>query len=445
MRKEHTPFLAKRRLTSFRWALLGFLALILLGTFLLMLPVSSSTHEATSFLDCLFTATSASCVTGLTVVDTGLHWSLFGKIVIMVMIQIGGLGVITMTMALIRLSGRKISLYQRSVTQDSVSARYGGGVFEIVKYIIGTTLLLEGIGALLLSVPFVRDFGFMKGVGYAVFHSVSAFCNAGFDLMGGFRSLSAYADDIYVNIVIILLIISGGAGFFVLRDISRKKFRFSRYTFQSRVVIYTSLILIAVPAVYFFLFDFRDMDMKERILASLFQSVTTRTAGFNTADQGQLSDSASLITIILMLIGGSPGSTAGGMKTTTIAVLIISSIAVFNQTDDAHTRTRRIADSTIKAASAIFLLYMAMFITAAIVICDLEKIRLIDCLFETASAIGTVGITKGITPGLKTATRGILMFLMFFGRLGCLTIIYAALPRVRKEPAKVPLENISVG
>lgn len=410
-----------------------------------MLPISNNYGKVTPFLTSLFTATSATCVTGLALFDTGTYWSLFGKIVILIMIQIGGLGVVTMTMALIGNTGRKISLFQRSLTQDSISAEHAGGIMKMVNYIIRITLFFEILGGILLSFVFVGEYGLVKGVAYGMFHSISAFCNAGFDLIGHFNSFTGYVDNIYFNVVIMALIIFGGIGFYTWQDIKTHKFNIRKYSLQSRIILYVSGLLIVIPALYFFFFEFRYYGVKERVLASLFQSVTSRTAGFNTVAQGDLSDSASLITIILMLIGGSPGSTAGGMKTTTIAVLFISSIAVFNQTEDAHTKTRRISDSTIKAASAIFLFYIVVFITSAIIICSLENLRLIDCLFETASALGTVGITRGITPGLRVPAKVILIFLMIFGRVGIMTIIYATLPRVRKEPVKLPLSNISVG
>lgn len=410
-----------------------------------MLPISNNYGKVTPFLTSLFTATSATCVTGLALFDTGTYWSLFGKIVILIMIQIGGLGVVTMTMALIGNTGRKISLFQRSLTQDSISAEHAGGIMKMVNYIIRITLFFEILGGILLSFVFVGEYGLVKGVAYGMFHSISAFCNAGFDLIGHFNSFTGYVDNIYFNVVIMALIIFGGIGFYTWQDIKTYRFNIRKYSLQSRIILYVSGLLIVIPALYFFFFEFRYYGVKERILASLFQSVTSRTAGFNTVVQGHLSDSASLITIILMLIGGSPGSTAGGMKTTTIAVLFISSIAVFNQTEDAHTKTRRISDSTIKAASAIFLFYIVVFIMSAIIICSLENLRLIDCLFETASALGTVGITRGITPGLRVPAKVILIFLMIFGRVGIMTIIYATLPRVRKEPVKLPLSNISVG
>lgn len=439
------PKAIKRKLSSFRWILLSFMVLILTGTILLTLPISNIDGHPTPFLDAFFTATSASCVTGLIVRDTATYWSTFGKIVILIMIQIGGLGVITMTLALVKLSGKKISLYQRSITQDTLSASHGGGIFKMVAFIFKVTLFFESIGALLLSIPFISEFGFINGIAKAIFHSISAFCNAGFDIMGNYSSLTKYMGNAYINIVIMLLIICGGLGFYTWDDIKKNKFNITKYTLQSKIIIITSLLLIVLPAIYFFFYEYNKLPLLERSLASLFQSVTTRTAGFNTTDQKSLSDSGLLISIMLMLIGGSPGSTAGGLKTTTIAVLIISGLSVFRQSEEASTFNRRISDGTIKAASAIFLLYIALFAFSAIIISGTENLRLIDCLFETASAIGTVGLTTGITPMLKSSTKLVLAFLMFFGRVGCLTIIYAALPRTKNNPSRFPLDHINVG
>lgn len=445
MIKYSEPKAIKVKLSSFRWVLLGFMTLILLGTLLLMLPISSANHIKTPFLDALFTATSASCVTGLIVKDTATYWSNFGKIIILIMIQIGGLGVITMTLALVKLSGRKISLYQRSITQESLSANHGGGIFKMVAFIFKITIIFELIGAILLSIPFIQDFGLIEGIIKAIFHSISAFCNAGFDIMGNFSSLTNYVSNPIVNITIMMLIICGGLGFYTWEDIKKHKFKFVKYTLQSKIIIFTSFILIILPAIYFFLHEYYKLPLLERSFASLFQSITTRTAGFNTTDQAELSDSGLLISIMLMLIGGSPGSTAGGLKTTTIAVLIISSLSVFRQNDEAHAFSRRIEDSTVKAAASIFLLYVILFAFSAIIISGIENLPLIDCLFETASAIGTVGLTTGITPDLQDITRIIIIFLMFFGRVGCLTLIYAALPRNTRNSSRFPLDHINVG
>ena len=436
--------LRKGRISSFHWVLISFLLLILAGTFLLTLPISSADHVNTPFLDCLFTATSASCVTGLIVKDTATYWSTFGKFVIIFMIQIGGLGVVTMTVALVRISGRKLSLYQRSVTQQSLSADHGGGILKYVYFMIGSTIFFELLGAFFLSFVFVKKFGFLKGTAYSLWHSISAFCNAGFDLMGNFSSLTSFVGDTYFNIVIMALIIFGGLGFNTWLDIRKHKWHLGAYSLQSKIILLTSFILTVFPALYFYFFEYVGLAGKERVLASIFQSVTCRTAGFNTSDLSKLSSSGALVSMILMIIGGSPGSTAGGLKTTTIAVMVISSIAVFKQAADVTIFKRRIDNTAVRAASAIIMIYLVLFIGAAIIICDIEKLPLISCLFEIASAIGTVGLTMGITPMFHTPTKMILIFLMFFGRVGCLTLIYALLPRI-KETAKLPMEHVNVG
>ena len=320
-----------------------------------------------------------------------------------------------------------------------------GGIVRLTGFILKTTFVIEVIGAVCLFPVIYRDFG-VRGIWLSLFHSVSAFCNAGFDLMGtnkAFSSLTAYSSEIALNIVIMLLIIIGGIGFLVWDDIKSNKFHWGRYRMQSKVVLTTTLFLITVPAVYFC--EFGALSGKERILSSLFQAITPRTAGFNTADLSRMSSTGQAVTIMLMLIGGSPGSTAGGMKTTTIAVLIFSAISVFRRKDSVECFNRRIADSAIKNASAILLMYIVLFIMGGIVISGIENLPLNVCLFETASAIGTVGLSLGITPTLGSISRIILMALMFFGRVGGLTVIFAAVSASRRNISKKPQEKITVG
>ena len=335
----------KKRLNSFQVIIVSFLAMILLGTLLLMLPFSSQARVITPFFDCLFTAVSATCVTGLVVKDTATYWSLFGQIVILLLIQVGGMGVITIGLAIIRASGKKIGLWQRSTMQESISAPQVGGIVRLTGFILKTSAMIELTGAVLLAPVFCRDFGFFKGIWYSIWHSVSAFCNAGFDLMGTrekFSSLCTYHDRIYLNCVIMALIVVGGIGFLVWNDIKTHKFQFQKYTLQSKIVLLTSLLLIVIPAVYFFLYEFNELPMKDRVISSLFQSVTTRTAGFNTQDLSAMDESGTSIMIFLMLIGGSPGSTAGGMKTVTFAVLFLAAITVFSRRNDVQCFKRRL-------------------------------------------------------------------------------------------------------
>ncbi|WP_173386936.1 TrkH family potassium uptake protein [Ruminococcus flavefaciens] len=436
------------RMTSFQVIILSFFGLILIGTLLLMLPISSRQRSVTSFSDSMFTAVSATCVTGLVVKDTATYWSLFGQSVILMLIQIGGMGVITIGLAIIRASGRKIGLSQRSTMQESISAPQVGGIVKLTGFILKTSLIIELIGAALLAPVFCKDFGILKGIGYAVFHSVSAFCNAGFDLLGirgHFSSLTSYHSNIYLNIVIMVLIITGGIGFLVWHDIGTHKHHLKKYSMQSKVVLLTSAVLIVLPAVYFFFCEYEDASFGNRMIYSVFQSVTTRTAGFNTTDLAAMEESGTAVMIILMLVGGSPGSTAGGMKTSTLAVLFLSAITVFSRRNDVQCFKRRISEETVRSAGAVLFMYLVLFFTSGVIISRTEELPLLTCLFETGSAIGTVGLTLGITSTLSGISRVILMALMFFGRVGGLTLIYAAVPSSESSKIKLPLEKITVG
>ena len=438
----------KNRFTSFQIIILGFIAIILIGALLLMLPVSSKAGIITPFNEALFTSTSAVCVTGLVVQDTATYWSWFGQGIILVLIQIGGLGVITIAVSFALLSGRKISLMQRSVMQEAISAPKVGGIVRLTGFILKGTFLVEFTAAFIMMPVFVKDFG-AKGIWMAIFHSISAFCNAGFDLMGTenakYASLTSYISHPLINITIMLLIIIGGIGFLTWEDILKNKYRIKNYRMQTKVILTTSLLLILFPAFFFFFRDFADMPMQERIFSSLFQAVTPRTAGFNTADLTMMTEGGLGIVIALMLVGGSPGSTAGGMKTTTLAVLIANTLACFRRKEDAQMFGRRIENSTVKNAATIFMMYIVFFFGGAIVISAVEGLSFSTCLFETASAIGTVGLTLGITPGLGVISQIILMILMFLGRVGGLTLIYAALSGSDKKISKLPQEKMTVG
>ena len=438
----------KNRFTSFQIIILGFIAIILIGALLLMLPVSSKAGIITPFNEALFTSTSAVCVTGLVVHDTATYWSWFGQGIILVLIQIGGLGVITIAVSFALLSGRKISLMQRSVMQEAISAPKVGGIVRLTGFILKGTFLVEFTAAFIMMPVFVKDFG-AKGIWMAIFHSISAFCNAGFDLMGTenvkYASLTSYISHPLINITIMLLIIIGGIGFLTWEDILKNKYRIKNYRMQTKVILTTSLLLILFPAFFFFFRDFADMPMQERIFSSLFQAVTPRTAGFNTADLTMMTEDGLGIVIALMLVGGSPGSTAGGMKTTTLAVLIANTLACFRRKEDAQMFGRRIENSTVKDAATIFMMYIVLFFGGAIVISVVEDLSFSTCLFETASAIGTVGLTLGITPGLGVISQIILMILMFLGRVGSLTLIYAALSDSGKKISKLPQEKMTVG
>jgi trk system potassium uptake protein TrkH len=437
----------RKRLTSAQIIILGFSGVILLGALLLTLPLSSRSGVFTPFEDALFTATSAVCVTGLVVRDTATYWSAFGQGVILFLIQIGGMGVITVAASFTILSGKKISLMQRNTMQEALSAPSLGGIVRLTGFAVKATLLFELLGAAALAPVFCRDFG-AKGLWMALFHSVSAFCNAGFDLMGireQFSSLTAYAAQPAVNVTVMLLIITGGIGFLTWDDLRTNRWHWRKYRMQTKVILTSTGLLLVVPAVYFFLREFAALPLNQRVWLSLFQAVTPRTAGFNTADLTTLSEPGGYITMALMLVGGAPGSTAGGMKTTTLAVLLATAAATFRRREDAAFFGRRVDADAVRNAATIFLMYIVLFFGGALAISMLEGLPMYLCLFETASAIGTVGLTLGVTPGLGAVSRLILIGLMFFGRVGGLTLIFAALSGAKKTGSKLPQEKITVG
>lgn len=442
------PVHKKIRLSSFQIIILGFMGVILMGACLLVLPVSSREGVTTPFHEALFTSTSAVCVTGLVVQDTASYWSYFGQAVILVLIQIGGLGVVTVAAMISLLSGRKISLKQRSTMQEAISAPQMGGIVKLTGFIVRTTLIIEFIGAIFMLPVFCKEQG-LKGIWLSFFHSISAFCNAGFDLLGTehakYVSLTSYMGHPVINITIMALIIIGGIGFLTWDDICMNKYRVKNYRMQSKVILVTTILLILIPTIYFYFGEFQQLEWGERIFASFFQAVTPRTAGFNTADLTIMTGAGQCIIIILMLIGGSPGSTAGGIKTTTFAVLFANAIAVFQKKDYAHFFGRRMEEDVIRNASTILTMYLALFLSGGWIISVLEGIELGTCLFETASAIGTVGLTLGITPELGIVSQGILIILMFFGRVGGLTLIYAAVSGTQKKLSRLPQGKIMVG
>ena len=437
-----------KRLSSSQIIILGFAAVILLGSLLLMLPFATKDGHGAVFTDALFTATSAVCVTGLVVQDTATYWSAFGHAVILTLIQIGGMGVVTVAIAISTFSGKQISLKQRSTMQEAISAHKVGGIVRLTGFIIKMTILFELLGALVMAPTFCKEFGFFKGVWYAIFHSISAFCNAGFDLMGvksEYSSLTYFIANPVINSAVIALIIIGGIGFLTWEDIKTNKHHIRRYRMQSKVILTTTALLILFPALYFFFFEFGNKPLGERVWSSLFQAVTPRTAGFNTADLTQISEAGSLLTIMLMLIGGSPGSTAGGMKTTTLAVMLSTAVSVFRRREHARFFGRRISDDTVRNAATVFMMYLVLFLTGGFVISRVEGLPLLTCLYETASAIGTVGLTLGITPDLGIVSQIILIFLMYIGRVGGLTLIFSTVSGNRGNTARLPQEKLTVG
>ena len=439
-------------MTTERLVALSFLGVILTGALLLTLPISSKTGDFTAFSDCLFTATSATCVTGLVVVDTFTHWSVFGQLVVLLLIQIGGLSFMTLITIFAIFTKKHISLKEMNILTQSAGNVRRDAVITLIKGIIFGTLIVEATGTLFLSFCLCPEVG-AKGVYYAMFHSVSAFCNAGFDLMGfkgEFSSLTSYVDNVAVNSIIMVLIVVGGLGFFVWTDLIKCKFRFKKLEMHSKIVISTTAVLILFGAVCFFIFEYahslKDLPLGDKILASFFQSVTTRTAGFNTIDQSALSDSGKLTSVFLMITGGSPGSTAGGIKTTTLAVIIISTIAGASNHENSVIFKKKIAAESIKQAHTIATTYIIFAVVSTCLICAFEPhIPLSDILFEVASAIGTVGLTTGITPTLSEASKIVLIILMYAGRLGAMTLMLVLSERHSKVPLDRPSEKVIVG
>ncbi len=432
--------------------LLSFALVILTGALLLMLPFATYAPGCADFRDTLFTAVSATCVVGLIVKDTATTWTWFGQAVILTMIQIGGMGFITVTILFAIISGRKIGLFHRILMKNSISAPQIGGIIRLTGFILKAVLVIEAIAAVLMMPFFISNFG-LKGIWYAIFHSISAFCNAGFDLFGtreNYSSLTTCAFDPVINIVIMLLIIIGGIGFLTWDDVMKHKLKFRKYHLQSKLAILTSALLIILPAIFYFCYEFTrttwgDLTLSERIYASIFQAVTPRTAGFNTVDLSAMTPVSRAIMMVLMLIGGSPGSTAGGLKTTTIAVLLLGMIASFAKKENIEILGRRITDSTVRYASTIFLMYVTLFSVGGCIISVADHVSLSRSLFESASAIGTVGLTLGLTPGLGMVSRTVLVILMYLGRVGPLTLVYASHASRVQNISKMPVENINVG
>jgi trk system potassium uptake protein TrkH len=441
------------RITPSQIIVLGFLCLILLGALLLMLPISGRAGHATSFLDALFTATSATCVTGLVVHDTATYWSLFGQIVILLLIQIGGMGFVTIAVGITVLRGKKIGLRQRFIMQESIGAFQVAGIVRMTSFIVKYVALCEGIGALLLATRFCPRYGFARGLWYAVFHSISAFCNAGFDLMGNdapYSSLTAWERDPIINLTIMLLIIIGGIGFTTWADVHEHGVRFHAYRLQTKLVLVTTGVLLAAPLLFFLIYEFQlpqwaGLSASQKVWAALFQSVTPRTAGFNTVNLALLSEPSVLILILLMLVGGSPGSTAGGFKTTTLATVFLSVRSTLNRKDGIQAFGRRLEESVLSRATVLVFLYLAFSLSGAAAISILDRIPVLTAMFETASAIGTVGLTLGVTPMLSVPSHLILIFLMYFGRIGGLTMIYALAVTTLPSPVRMPQERVTIG
>lgn len=433
--------------------LFGYCFIILIGALLLIMPFASQDGKYTDFLTAIFTATSATCVTGLIVVNTYTHWSFFGQLIILCLIQIGGIGFMTFCIAAISLTKKKIGYISRSLMQNSISAPQLAGIVRMTKFVIYGTLLVEGSGALFLSNFYIPRYGLSKGIWYSIFHSISAFCNAGFDLMGEkteFISFTAQVGNLYVNLILMLLIIVGGLGFFVWQDLLESKLHFSRMHLHTKLVIFLSSILVIGGAALLYTSEkggaeFQMLNFPERIIASFFQSVSARTAGFNTIDIGSMTQTGQFLIICLMFIGGSPGSTAGGIKTTTFAVLTLSVLTTFWHRKSIEVFGRRMEEGITRLASCVFMIYLFLVCFAAMVISRIEGIPLLSALFESVSAIATVGLTTGITPILGNTSLILLIVLMIIGRAGSLTMLLAFSSRKNPAVSTLPLEKIQIG
>lgn len=432
---------------------IGFLAIILLGTFLLMLPVSNKDGEVPRFVDAFFTATSATCVTGLVVYDTYLHWTLFGQIVIILLIQIGGLGFMSIITMFSVLARKKIGLRARSMLQESVNMQQLTGIVRMIKKIVIGTAIFEGTGAIILAIRFIPKMGVAEGIYNSIFLSISAFCNAGFDLngkYGEYSSLVEFQDDVLVLVTLMLLILIGSIGFFVWNDIIINKFKFKRYQLHTKLALTITIGLTLFGAILFFILEQDDtlkgMSTGNQILSSFFLSVSPRTAGFNTVDLAQLSPASKLIHLIYMFIGGNPGSTAGGAKTTTVAVLFISAWSNIRNNEDCNIFGRRLEGDILKRAVTIIMTNITLIIISVIIISAVQReISMGDITFEIFSALNTVGMTTGITRDFNTLSRFIVAFLMFCGRVGSVSFVLVFAENKKYISAKNPIEKISIG
>ncbi len=451
------------RWNTLRITALGFLSVIFSGAVLLWLPVSN--EKPAAFIDALFTSVSAVCVTGLVTITPASQFTLFGKAVLLLLIQIGGLGVIACAALFFFLLRKRLELKERILLQEAYGAQRLSGIVGLVKKVIAGTLTVEGAGAALYAIQFVPEYGFFRGIWYAVFHAVSAFCNAGIDILGD-NSLADYAMNPIVNITTILLIILSGIGFTVWFDVLENvreavrselpgRWRFHRLKLHSKLAIVTTLVLIGTGAVFIFVAEYRNpdtlggMNAAQKLMAALFQSVTTRTAGFYTFSQGALHEESKLFCAILMFIGGSPGGTAGGVKTTTFAMLFLACLTFVRGGNDTECMGRRISTANIRTGFCVVMVAFFVFVTGTMAVLAIEpdSIALVDVLYETASAVGTVGLTADLTPHLCRGSQVILMVMMYMGRLGPLTLVltFAGKLHPRDRVRSLPKEQIMVG
>lgn len=450
----------KHKLTAWQYLSLGYLTVIIIGTILLCLPFATKNGEDTSFTNALFTSTSATCVTGLVPYDTNTHWTIFGQVVILALIQLGGLGFMTLVTLIFQLIGKNMGMHERKILMLSAGEEKRNELKRLFKRLLLGTLIFESLGAILLSVRFTQELGAGKGIYYAVWHSVSAFCNAGFDLMGGvfgsdkFVSLTRYATDPLVSLTVCALIITGGLGFCVWDDFVVCKGNYKKFKLHTKIVLIFTAVLLISSTLLFLLFDYRNpafanYSFGERLLVSFFNAVTPRTAGFNTIDMSTLSDASYLLTVMLMFIGGSSASTAGGIKITTLFVIIMGMVAVFSNKRDIEVGKRRIHNTLLRQALAVFVSCLFLIMTATLAICFLEATNetatLQAVLFETVSAMGTVGLSLGLTPTLSPLSKYILIALMYAGRVGILTVALAFGEKKNTAEIRKPVDTLLIG
>ncbi|MDI3257551.1 MAG: TrkH family potassium uptake protein [Kyrpidia sp.] len=437
--------------TPARVLVLGFAVVIFAGGILLSLPVASQNGQGLDFLDALFTATSAVCVTGLVVVDTGTYFSHFGQIVILLLIQIGGLGFMTVATFLLMMSRRRIGLRERLVIQESLNVGTMSGLVKFSRNVVLLTLAVESVGALILAVRWSFDMPWWRALYFGIFHGVSAFCNAGFDLFGGFRSLSGYVEDPTVNLVIMALIVLGGIGFTVMVDLMGRR-RSRRLTLHTKIVVITTAVLLVFGAGAFLALEWNrpqtlgPLSWKGKVLAAAFLSVTSRTAGYATLDIGQLSTPSLFLDIVLMFIGASPGSTGGGIKTVTFAAIVLFTWSVIADRENVVLYGRTISQKTIYKSLSIAVMSIMLITTWTFLLTLTEPVNFLRLLYETTSAFGTVGLSTDLTPQLSRPGRLLILLMMYIGRVGPLTLGLALARRGREKPVlRYPEENLFVG
>lgn len=453
--KKNKSFLSKYRPGQIM--VMGFAMVILIGTFLLMLPISSNNNEATNFFDSLFTATSAVCVTGLAVVDTSMHWSIFGKIVIIMLIQIGGMGFMSIGALISFIFGTKINLRERMLLQESLNQNHLSGVVRLIKSVLIFTIWIESIGAILLSIVFIPKFGVLNGIGYSIFHSISGFCNAGFDLMGlhsgAFSSMTIFYDNPIIVMTLSFLVILGGIGFPVMVCIKYNKLKFKKYDLSTKLVLITTIILLVIGTLVIFLGEYTNtksignMSLFNKFQVAFFQSMTTRTAGFATIDFNTFRPNTLFIVIVLMFIGASPASTGGGIKTTTISIIFISMISFLKNENDINIFRRKIDVLTFRKALGVFFIAITIFVigTYIITITQNEKFGLMESAFEVSSSLATVGLSMAGSSNLNTFGKIFISFLMFLGRVGSLTVFTYFMKDTKQNKIRYPEEKILIG